>query len=421
MQSSLICLDMKRLIYNKRLKFFIIFIAISGTIFGTRSKSVLSLNYIRSSDLLPLNYTQEKLSLDAERSSIEWASWQKLRMSKLRLLSAPEALNSLINPLNQILEKLASDFLVKIRSEPVTQRICDKKYIEISQKFHGSDRLLLQLFDPVDLNQNSHPCLYRLQHLYRYINNKQQFQLQIMKSLDWRIKYPNKQDLILYLWGRRDKWNSYIPDQWHDLTPTEVKVSRYSSIVHSMNVQKNNLNPKIASTLKADKIATINADLLSLMHPSRWRFDTRNSKYLDKSVSFRDIMQALIYNNFKIAFKDKIFDIDLEKRYEEYLALSQLSYLSEEQTKLAEEQIGNDIDNVTRRLKANFKLEQLILTNLRFNWENKSLNAFQSVLQSDLMDVTAEAIKELHGLNGLKPGLTQHILNILYKEQLIPR
>ena len=421
MKSYLICLDIRDFIYDDKLKFVILLVVFISMAHSTQSKQSVTLNYIRSTDLLSAHYDPIKRSLAAYPFAIEWSNWQNKRVNKLNRLSSPEELNSLISQLDLVIREVAREFYEIIVSEPITRLRCDKKFTEIPVELIKSNRLLLQLFDPVDLTENSHPCLSRLQQLYGYLHGNEPFQLQIMSSLDWGLKYPSKQDLMLYLWSRRYAWNSYIPSMWHDQTPIETKVSKYSQIVHRIIIERKKLNSKIRPNFDVNKIAILNFDLFRLMHPATWKFNKTNLKYFAKNVRFHDLLRSRIYNDFKMALKDKKIGWKLEKRYEQYLRLNKLSYLSDRENELMDAQIDNDLNEVIKSLKKELQLDELIFVNLRFQWEKKSLIAFQTVLQSELQDVTSKAIRRLHSLNRLKPDFTEYVLNILYKEKLIPR
>ena len=383
------------------------------------SAETYPIKYLRSSDLLNINYEKTASNIIELPWLSDWLTWNKKRLNKIKSLANIGDFDHIFERLNFMTNRVPLQFMNIVNKTSFSIQSCDYNFHKSTEKVSKDYQLLLQLFDPIDLNQQAHFCLSKVQSLYRRLLADQLFQLKMMTSLDWGYKYPTREDLLLFLWSRRNSWTSFIADQWHDITDLHVKSSSYSSLVHQINFQRSRRLKSKQSESKVIKVAIVNFDLLRLMHPSIWRYYSLKSKYIAESVKFRDFLKSNLYAGFRDVFQGEKISRELERRFEQYLSFENLKYLSATEQELLDVKIQDDLSEIISTLKTKLNLDELILSNLIFPWETESLNAFRSVLKANVPNQTITAIKLLHLKNKVNPKLTQHMTKMIVGEELL--
>ena len=380
---------------------------------------IYPIKYLRSSDLLNINYEKTASNIIELPWLSDWLTWNKERLNKIKSLANVRDFDHIFERLNFMTNRVPFQFINIVNKTSFSIQSCDYNFYKSTEKVSKDYQLLLQLFDPINLNQQAHFCLSKVQSLYRRLFADQLFQLKMMTSLDWGYKYPTREDFLLFLWSRRNSWTSFISDQWIDVTDLHVKSSSYSSLVHQINFQRSRRLKSKQAKSKVIKVAMVNFDLLRLMHPSIWRYYSLKSKYIAESVKFRDFLKSNLYAGFRDVFQDEKISIESERRFEQYLSFENLKYLSAIEQELLDVKIQDDLSGIINTLKTELNLDELILNNLIFPWETESLRAFRSVLKADVPNQTITAIKLLHLKNKVNPKLTQHMIKMIVGEKLL--
>jgi len=359
-----------------------------------------------------------------ERTTV-WRDLWELNLSKrvelLSNLSPPTDFKSLINQLDSLSKQVTYEFYKLISTSKLSQPACDQLFERVCRDLLQDETLILQLFEPVELGLKTHPCLIKISKIYQDFSSSKLHNIAVLKSLDWKKNEVVAQELIIYLWARRSSWHAYASNYAKDITPDYSPISEYSKLSHRMMIRNENYKFGSEINKKAPCIALLNLDLLKLLHPFMWRYDTTQMNFLNDNIDFKQFLRSIVFSNYENILLGKQQSALLEKRYEQYLHNSRLAYVSSAEKDAIDQKILNDLNDIVTQIKKDFDIQEIIFTNLSFPWEKKSLRAFQTLGKGKLRDLTGPAIKSLHLKNKMKPELTQHIVNTLEQEKILLR
>ena len=348
--------------------------------------------------------------------------WVKKSSTKIKLLSNlsdPKAFQPLISQLESLSDRVTHESYDLISTSNMSQLDCDQLFERISTDVFQQDTIILQLFEPVELQLPSHPCLNKISKIYQEFSRSKLHNISAMKSLDWKKNEVSAQELVTYLWTRRSSWHAYAPNYAEDITPDDSPISEYSKLSHRMMIRNKTHKLRLGIITKDSHIGVLNLDLLKLLHPFMWRYDTTLMNYLKDNIDFEKFLRSIVFSNYEDVLLGKEQSALLEKRYEQYLQNFRLAYVSSKEKDAMDRSISNDLNNTVSQIKKDYDVNEIIFFNLSFPWEKKSLRAFQTLGKGKPRDLTVPAIKFLFKKYGMSKNKEIEILKLLHDQGLI--
>lgn len=335
--------------------------------------------------------------------------------SKSNFSSEPNSNSFLDDTSNVDLEKI----IPLIRNYNWTDTECDAVFDQLKSEIPTESPLVLNLFEPVDFKEEVHPCLEKLVVKHQLLSNNKIILPKLRRSLNWVSNSVALNELLIYLWIRRSVWRSFKPSYWEDITPHEVNQSNYSKMTATMMRNKVLIDNNIAISINLSEIALISINLLELMHPINWRFDLRTNRFFTKNTQYQDTLDSSSLEQLRLQLKNKVVSESSDKLLEKKNRDKKLLYCSEYESELLKKKISRDINEILIQLKLEYNLKELLITNLMFSWEKKSLEAFKVVHKGEVRDITSLAIRNLHLANGVSSAVTDRLIDLLSNEGLI--
>lgn len=380
-------------------------------------RSLLILTIFGNSSLVDASQKDFKSAniLEVVRTS-DWLDQIRGLSQEYALQSTEEAsFNFLLTDSDQVLMR----FLQTMRRFRWTLPQCDLKHKQMLNQVTNQSTLIMQLFEPLDLRTETHVCLSRLRQVHAFYWANEESILQLARGLDFGYRKSRQEELLFYLWFRRITWNAFIPDFWKDITPPNVAYGEYSKLVAHLMQTRSVARGNTSAIHNVDEIASLNIELLKLMHPLNWRFDPYKGVFFTETMRYKNLLGAARYKQIKNQLIGSPVNQKIEKMILEDGLDSKVLYCSKSESKLLQERISGDVNGVISRLRSQLKIKELILTNLMFAWERDSFDAFRVILKGSIKDFTYEAIQDLHKNFGIAPSITQNMIEILVEQKIV--
>lgn len=388
---SMDCIGLQRL-FIALLSYYFALVITNNTCWASSEQfEGFSINYLRTSDLLSNAKSKQSSFSEKDKNS-----------------------DSLDVPIHN-----SEDLLSWIRNFSWTNSECDLVFTEIKTEIPKESPLVLNLFEPVDFHGGVHPCLEILVKFHQQFLSDQSNRNHIRRSLDWMSGPIKVDELLIYLWMRRTGWQSFKPNYWEDITPPAVQLGNYSKMVATMMRNRTLIHGKRVIHRNLSDVASISINLLELMHPINWRFDLQTNRFFTKNMQYRDTLRPDSLESLRIRLRNKAVSKFSDELLEKYHRDKKLLYCSEKESELLKKKISRDVKETLIQLKLEYNLSELILSNFLFSWEKHSLEAFKVIHRGEVRDLTHQAIRNLHSVNGISPEITNGLIDLLGSEGLI--